>query len=388
MFIQALHLKDFLSFQDVSIELGPVNVLIGANGSGKSNVIDAIDFLQHCPDDLSSFVLNHGGADEWIRRANRAEVASIKAYCRQDKDILSYSLSFRSDIRFPLITHESLDREFAKGPFGEFQRSVGHFEWKAFNKAHEKYNKLPKIESSQLRPNATFLSQYRHPADPTLISGLSAKLSRVRIYRDFSTGKRSDLRRGVPVSGADDRQLNESGNNLAYVLHELDYQDRLGLVNEYLEEFAPHYQGVKPRLVNGVWTLQLREAGLDSPTTTERISEGTLNFLCLLAILLDPNPPPLICIDEPEVGLHPDAIALVGKAILDAESRTQLIIATHSEALVNRFSDRPEAVIVCEKEANNATTLKRQSSQELSTWLEDYTLGDLWHRGVIGGNRR
>ena len=108
----------------------------------------------------------------------------------------------------------------------------------------------------------------------------------------------------------------------------------------------------------------------------------------LLAILLDPNPPPLICIDEPEVGLHPDAIALVGKAIQDAESRTQLIIATHSEALVNRFSDRPEAVIVCEKEANNATTLKRQSSQELSTWLEDYTLGDLWHRGVIGGNRR
>ena len=152
MFIQALHLKDFLSFQDVSIELGPVNMLIGANGSGKSNVIEAIDFLRHCPDDLSSFVLNNGGTDEWIRRANSAEVASIKAYCRQDKDTMSYSLSFRPDIRFPLITHESLDREFAEGPFGEFQRSVGHFEWQAFNEVHEKFNKLPKIESSQLRP--------------------------------------------------------------------------------------------------------------------------------------------------------------------------------------------------------------------------------------------
>ena len=378
MFIQALHLKDFLSFQDVSIELGPVNVLIGANGSGKSNVIDAIDFLRHCPGDLSSFVLNEGGAEQWIRRVGGASIASVTAQCRLPA-LFEYSISFQSEKRTPRINLEGLT-PFVNGEPSddpEFIRTDRQFI----------FRDSPLQDLSNLRPAQAFLSQYRTPS-ADVISTLSGHLESIRIYRTLDTGKRTQLRRGAPVTGADDPQLNESGTNLAYVLHELDNQDRLGLVNEYLEEFAPHYQGVKPRLVNGAWTLQLREAGLDSPTTTERISEGTLNFLCLLAILLDPNPPPLICIDEPEVGLHPDAIALVGKAILDAESRTQLIIATHSEALVDRFSDRPEAVIVCEKDSNNATTLKRQSHEELHTWLEDYTLGSLWQRGVIGGNRR
>ena len=384
MFIQALHLKDFLSFQDVSIELGPVNVLIGANGSGKSNLIDAIDFLRHCPGDLSSFVLNEGGAEQWIRRANRAEVASVGLSSPVGESVLDYNVSFRSQQSATKIVNESLFRRFGDMTFYDFKRTGDTFSWAEL---YEVYDFL-KVDPARLRPAQTFISQFRVPSDPTPITAFSDQLSRVRIYRSFVTGKRTQLRRGAPVTGADEPQLNESGGNLAYVLHELDNQDRLGLVNEYLEEFAPRYQGVKPRLVNGAWTLQLREAGLDAPTPTERISEGTLNFLCLLAILLDPNPPPLICIDEPEVGLHPDAITLVGKAIQDAESRTQLIIATHSEALVDRFSDRPEAVIVCEKDSTNSTTLKRQSREELSTWLEDYTLGSLWQRGVIGGNRR
>ena len=79
MFIQALHLKYFLSFQDVSIKLGPVNVLIGANGSGKSNVIEAIDFLRHCPGDLSSFVLNEGAAEQWIRRMGSLNRKCVRA---------------------------------------------------------------------------------------------------------------------------------------------------------------------------------------------------------------------------------------------------------------------------------------------------------------------
>ena len=378
MFIQALHLKDFLSFQDVSIELGPVNVLIGANGSGKSNVIEAIDFLRHCPGDLNSFVLNEGGAEQWIRRMGGASIASVSAQCRLP-ELFEYSISFQSEKRTPRISLEGLN------PLINGERS-DHPEFIRTDRQFIFQDSSPQ-NLTNLRPAQAFLSQYRTPS-ADITSTLARHLESIRIYRTLDTGKRTQLRRGAPVTGADEPQLNESGGNLAYVLHELDNQDRLGLVNEYLEEFAPHYQGVKPRLVNGAWTLQLREAGLDAPTPTERISEGTLNFLCLLAILLDPNPPPLICIDEPEVGLHPDAIALVGKAIQDAESRTQLIIATHSEALVNRFSDRPEAVIVCEKDSTNSTTLKRQDSGALASWLEDFTLGDLWHRGVIGGNRR
>ena len=379
MFIQSLHLKDFLSFQDVEIELGPVNVLIGPNGSGKSNVINAIDFLRHCPDDLSSFVLNDGGAEQWIRWAPEVKSASMLVTTYANPLSLNYSLSFRAENRAPRVESENLNIVFPDGT--EFLRTENEFSWGELQAVVR-----PSVDPTKLRPFQAFLSQYRSPSSDH-VTQLSEDLERIRIYRSFDTTRGNGLRNGVYTTGAADPRLSSSGSNLAYALHELDIQERLSAVNEFLAEFAPHYTGIKPRWVNGAWTLQLREAGLDRPTPTERISDGTLKFLCLLAILLDPAPPPLICIDEPEAGLHPDAIALVSRAMEDAAERTQLIVTTHSEALVSRFSDRPEAVVVCEKNAENATTLKRQSRDELKIWLEEFSLGSLWQRGVLGGNR-
>ena len=379
MFIQSLHLKDFLSFQDVEIELGPVNVLIGPNGSGKSNVINAIDFLRHCPDDLSSFVLNDGGAEQWIRWAPEVKSASMLVTTYANPLSLNYSLSFRAENRAPRVESENLNIVFPDCT--EFLRTENEFSWGELQAVVR-----PLVDPTKLRPFQAFLSQYRSPSSDR-VTQLSEDLERIRIYRSFDTTRGNGLRNGVYTTGAADPRLSSSGSNLAYALHELDIQERLSAVNEFLAEFAPHYTGIKPRWVNGAWTLQLREAGLDRPTPTERISDGTLKFLCLLAILLDPAPPPLICIDEPEAGLHPDAIALVSRAMEDAEERTQLIVTTHSEALVSRFSDRPEAVVVCEKNAENGTTLKRQSRDELKIWLEEFSLGSLWQRGVLGGNR-
>ena len=379
MFIQSLHLKDFLSFQDVKIKLGPVNVLIGPNGSGKSNVINAIDFLRHCPDDLSSFVLNDGGAEQWIRWAPEVKSASMLVTTYANPLSLNYSLSFRAENRAPRVESENLNIVFPDCT--EFLRTENEFSWGELQAVVR-----PLVDPTKLRPFQAFLSQYRSPSSDR-VTQLSEDLERIRIYRSFDTTRGNGLRNGVYTTGAADPRLSSSGSNLAYALHELDIQERLSAVNEFLAEFAPHYTGIKPRWVNGAWTLQLREAGLDRPTPTERISDGTLKFLCLLAILLDPAPPPLICIDEPEAGLHPDAIALVSRAMEDAEERTQLIVTTHSEALVSRFSDRPEAVVVCEKNAENGTTLKRQSRDELKIWLEEFSLGSLWQRGVLGGNR-
>ena len=379
MFIQSLHLKDFLSFQDVEIELGPVNVLIGPNGSGKSNVINAIDFLRHCPDDLSSFVLNDGGAEQWIRWAPEVKSASMLVTTYANPLSLNYSLSFRAENRAPRVESENLKIVFPDCT--EFLRTESEFSWGELQAVVR-----PSVDPTKLRPFQAFLSQYRSPSSDR-VTQLSEDLERIRIYRSFDTTRGNGLRNGVYTTGAADPRLSSSGSNLAYALHELDIQERLSAVNEFLAEFAPHYTGIKPRWVNGAWTLQLREAGLDRPTPTERISDGTLKFLCLLAILLDPAPPPLICIDEPEAGLHPDAIALVSRAMEDAAERTQLIVTTHSEALVSRFSDRPEAVVVCEKNAENGTTLKRQSRDELKIWLEEFSLGSLWQRGVLGGNR-
>ena len=108
--------------------------------------------------------------------------------------------------------------------------------------------------------------------------------------------------------------------------------------------------------------------------------------MVLVTLLLDPNPPPLICLEEPELGMHPDLIRNIANLLKDAATRTQLIVTTHSELLVNAFSSDPETIVVCEKE-DGATTLNRLDSARLDEWLEQYGLGDLWLRGEIGGVR-
>jgi predicted ATPase len=107
----------------------------------------------------------------------------------------------------------------------------------------------------------------------------------------------------------------------------------------------------------------------------------------LLAVLLESNIAPLICIEEPEVGLHPEAIQIVAEALIEASERTQLIVTTHSEALIDALSERPEDVLVTERDFENGTQFRRLNREQLSNWLERYTLGALWRKGEIGGTR-
>jgi predicted ATPase len=111
-----------------------------------------------------------------------------------------------------------------------------------------------------------------------------------------------------------------------------------------------------------------------------------MRYLCLLAILCDPDPPPFLGIEEPELGLHPDVIPKIAELLIAASSRTQLVVTTHSDVLVDALSERPGAVVVCEKHGG-ATTMRRLDAAELSPWLEEYRLGQLWARGDFGGNR-
>jgi predicted ATPase len=117
-----------------------------------------------------------------------------------------------------------------------------------------------------------------------------------------------------------------------------------------------------------------------------RLSDGTLHYLCLLAILCDPEPPPLICIEEPELGLHPDILPKVADLLRSAATRTQLIVTTHSDILVDAMTETPECVVVCAKE-DGRTTMQRLVPEELEQWLAKYRLGQLWTKGQIGGNR-
>jgi predicted ATPase len=117
-----------------------------------------------------------------------------------------------------------------------------------------------------------------------------------------------------------------------------------------------------------------------------RLSDGTLRYLCLLAILCDPEPPPLICIEEPELGLHPDILPKLADLLRAASGRTQIIVTTHSDILVDAMTETPEAVVVCEK-VDGQTRMERLKREDLAAWLEKYRLGQLWIQGQIGGTR-
>jgi len=140
------------------------------------------------------------------------------------------------------------------------------------------------------------------------------------------------------------------------------------------------------KIYGGTAQLYLHETGLARPIPATRLSDGTIRFLCLVAMLCHPDPPPLLCIEEPELGLHPDIMPTIGEMLIDASQRTQLIVTTHSAPLISALSDIPEAVLVCERD-ESGSHLTRLESGPLEKWLEKYSLGDLWLKGEIGGTR-
>jgi predicted ATPase len=153
-----------------------------------------------------------------------------------------------------------------------------------------------------------------------------------------------------------------------------------------LRKFYEPVKDVDVEVLGNSLRIMVKEDGLSSRTPATRLSDGTLRWLMLLIVLLDPTPPPVICIEEPELGLHPDMIPTLADLLRDASTRTQLIVTTHSQSLVSEFSDDPESVCVCEK-IDGATKIRRLDKERLSVWLEDYSLGHLWASGEIGGNR-
>jgi predicted ATPase len=123
---------------------------------------------------------------------------------------------------------------------------------------------------------------------------------------------------------------------------------------------------------------------MKAPIPATRLSDGTIRFMAILAQLLSPTPPPLICMEEPELGLHPDAIALLASLLQEASTRTQLIVTTHSDILISALTEVADSVLV--SEYRNGTVMQRVESSQLRFWLDKYTLGEIWRIGEIGGN--
>jgi predicted ATPase len=232
--------------------------------------------------------------------------------------------------------------------------------------------------------NESVISQLKDPSTMPEISALGDLYREIAIYKDWSFGRhalgRQLQRADLPV----ERMLPDA-SNLALFLNHLRGQP--GIKRRILEVMSSFYEGFDDFGVTVFSnTVQLYFEEGDVKTPAVRLSDGTMRFLFLAAILLDPTPPPIICIEEPELGLHPDSIVMLAKLLIEASERTQLIITTHSDVLIDALSAMPEAVVVCERYAEG-TFLRRLNAETLRDFLQDYSLGGLWRSGHIGGNR-
>jgi predicted ATPase len=206
----------------------------------------------------------------------------------------------------------------------------------------------------------------------------------MRLYREWSFGRYTPPRRPQKSDLPNDF-LAEDGRNLGLVLNRL--ARKYEVKQRILTALHDLYDGVSDFHVNveyGTVQVFMQEGNVTVPAT--RISDGTLRYLCLLAILCNPDPPPLVCIEEPELGLHPDVIPALADLLREASKRCQLIVTTHSDTLIDALTETPESVVVCEK-INRQTTLKRLDKSKLAHWLDKYRLGELWSAGELGGNR-
>ena len=388
--LKTLRLDGFLSFAPGSepIELEPLNVLIGPNGSGKSNLIEAIELLKAMPTNVADCIRDGGGVREWLWKGTDAVPASIEAVVDEETPTcrpLRYRIEFaEANSRLEVLDEAIEEVEPQQGEsdvnfYYRFQRGrpVANIATQDLRR-HRRH-----LERESLLPDQSVLMQRKDPDQYPEVTWLGRRFGDFSTFREWTFGQYALLRTPQPADLPADRLLADS-RNLALVLNEIEHHDGRKF-DELLQRFLPQFERMSTRIVGGPVQFYLHERGLPAPVPATRLSDGTIRFVALLAALLSPNPPPLLCIEEPELGLHPDALASIGSLLVEASRRMQLIVTTHSDALVSALTAEADAVMTCEKRGSG-TVLRRLDTGALGEWLERYQLGDLWRMGELGAN--
>lgn len=392
MFIERIKLKNLLSFgpDTEALELRPLNVLIGPNGSGKSNLIEAIGLLKATPRDLTIPIREGGGIHDWLWRGDLSALTThIEVIIDNPRgSALRYSLGLaEKGQQFELI-EELLEKKEAysseETPFTYYELMGGSALLNYSGESYKSGETRHPLVLQQINLQQSILAQRKDPNQYPELTWLGETFDRLRLYRESSFGRHTPPRQPQPADLPNDFLL-EDGRNLGLVLNRLKREPKVK--DRILETMRQLYEGVIDldiSIEGGTVQVFVQEKNIMVPAT--RLSDGTLRFLCLLSILCHPNPPPLVCIEEPELGLHPDVLPVLGDLLREASQRCQLIVTTHSDMLVDTLTDTPESVVVCEKH-DSQTEMHRLDKADLTEWLKRYSLGDLWTRGDLGGNR-
>jgi predicted ATPase len=393
--LQSIALGNFLSFgpEMGRLPLGNLNVLVGPNGSGKSNLLEAIALLRSAPKDLRPVILRGGGVGEWVWKGAPHGNATLEAIFSNPDDPsrpIRHALAFRAEQQHFRIEDERIENAV---PYPGNRAPLVYYSYQhgrpvVLDRESQLVplveGKKRKLRPETLQPDLSILAQLRDPEKYPEITYLAGAYERVRLYREWAFGRNTVFREPQKADLRNDR-LEEDFSNLGLFLNRLCRPRKVKAA--LLNGLRDLYEGLTDfdiSIEGGTVQVFFTEGDFTIPAT--RLSDGSLRYLCLLAILCDPEPPPLIGLEEPELGLHPDLLPKVADMLVAAAQRTQLIVTTHSDILVDALTEHPDALVICDKH-DGRTALRRLAPDELQPWLKKYRLGQLWTQGQLGGTR-
>jgi len=405
--IKSIKFENFFSFGNSnSIELNHnTNILLGINGSGKSNFLKAIRFL---------YESIAGAGLEKILLKDWSGFATVANFSEKQADTIKISYEFNREVinkvinqlyRFPnnpiyeIIIHKSgvssyyleefLFCESVKGkndPFIFLQMKNGKGMISTREMEKEGIQHYPRKGVDILfKEQELVLRQISDPDRFLPLFALKSAIESMSIYDYFDTTLKSPIR--MPINYGTDAKLLPSGENLVEILHRIKNNHSLQYekIEELLKNVNPYFKDINIHVIGSKFTIALREERLAKTVGVEHISDGTLRFLLLLSILYNPERGCLICLDEPEIGLHPDMINMIADSIKQASTNSQIIIATHSPLLLNSFN--LEDCLIFEKNSKNETVIIRKTEDDFPDWEDDFLVGQLWLSGKIGAKR-
>ena len=347
--MESIDIKGFKSIKELQLSLKPINILIGANGSGKSNFLSFFELLQNIyRKNLQGYVALNGGVDKFLYNGSKV-TQEIEGKLTFPANLYSFTLKKgENNLTFSKETLSYYDNNY----------------YEVSNFSSETY-----LHSSGM-PRAEYIKNY---------------LEEVRKYHFHDTGKNAPFHKTSNIK-TDFLYLYSNGSNIAALLYKIKQEKpkTYNWILQTIQSIAPYFLDfvLNPN-ENGYIELLWRNKFSEQLYNTYNFSDGTLRFIALTTLLLQSKLPQTIIIDEPELGLHPFAIAKLAGLIKSASQRgCQIIVATQSVELINYFT--PEDIITVDYK-NGESLFERLDEASLAIWLEDFSLGELWKGNFING---
>ena len=358
--IELIKIKNYKSIRELILPMRRINILIGSNGAGKSNLISFFKMIQEIYNQrFGAFTMSQG-------------IDNILYFGRNSSESCYGLIDFNNNNAFFFEIRPMQNRKGYIEYTGDYfnNKHEGNKDYSLWNRTLWDSNE----EESMIIDNKTWRAGY-----------LKNYLESFTTYHFHDTSANSPLRRECKIG--DNTFLRQDGSNLAAYLYLLKekYPHAFKLIECVIRSIAPYFQSFNlhpDRFDDTIIELEWKEKDSDMYLNGYNFSDGTIRFIALTTLLLQPDTPEVIIIDEPELGLHPAAIEKLASMIKRASLKSQIIISTQSSNLIDYFD--AEDIVVVDRE-NKQSVFRRLDEQELTAWKDDYSLGQIWEKNIIGG---